>query len=201
MCVCVCLSLWSADKPDDGATCHCRCDQWHCVVCLCLSFLPVPAPTQAPTEPPTTEPPPTIPPPKEGEQEVEHKYCNDSNVILTPAAVNKRKLLQLTGKVLISGGKEERRCSVPISSCADMVKETRPSLLVRRNLHIRNPIKILLCQDKIIKLQLQSLLFSQVLPSKCSVHLYNHVTLDVSCNINSCLLPMFSHKDTKKIFF
>lgn len=29
----------------------------------------VPAPTEAPTEPPTTEPPPTIPPPKEGEQE------------------------------------------------------------------------------------------------------------------------------------
>ena len=47
-------------------TCQCNCDRWHCLVLL----LPVPAPTQAPTKPPTTEPPPTIPPPKEGEQEV-----------------------------------------------------------------------------------------------------------------------------------
>lgn len=51
------------------------------IVCMHVLFLPVPAPTQVPTEPPTTEPPPTIPPPKEGEQQVYHKYLTggDSN--------------------------------------------------------------------------------------------------------------------------
>lgn len=63
--VCLCGQQINLMTP-----CHCHCDRWHCLVCMGALFLPVPAPTQAPTEPPTTEPPPTIPPPKEGEQDV-----------------------------------------------------------------------------------------------------------------------------------